>query len=475
MSFRAGLVLLLLSCMLPMAAAGASAGDNPGKSSDQARQGAPTEYSARTDVRVQPATSVPRLGPAGSIVQDPDFKTPILRVTDENTLGRRPGISFHTDGSGEANEWNTDSTYFYVLSTGMTVLIYQFDPGARRATYAMTLGDPPAGLRLPTFSRVDPKLIYGMTADRHAEFASFDLSRRVRTEIHDPASCLKFGPEVLVHDLDVSGGDKRLVASFGPQQDKDMYVYVYDTKLGCRWYNTQTGEIGGEWGPKGQASLAESYGVHNVRISLDGNWVRVGRGACYGGNCTSGAVFWNVGTLQTDTCLHDAAESCGGHMAMGYSHFVNTAGRRHPFEVLERSYNDVRSPAPLLAQLPPWTNQAGWPDKHWSWNNDNSSDTAPICGTSYSTDNPTTPGEVPNIRQTWEDEIICVSTDGRQPKVWRFAHHFSSGTNGFWSTPRGNISQDGRFYLFTSDWMNTLGMEPNGKSHREDVFLIPLK
>jgi hypothetical protein len=467
--------LVLSCCLLGGALADVSAQDSSHGPSDRAPQGAPTEYSARTDVELQPVTSVPHLGPAGSVVDDPDFKTPILRVTDQNTLSRRPNISFHTDGSGEANEWNTDSTYFYVIGSGNTTLLYRFDPDAMRATYLMTLDDPAARLRLPAFSRVNPNLIYGITPNPHPEFAAFDLSRRARTEIHDPASCLKFGPDILALDLDVSAGDRRLVANFGPRQDDAMYVYVYDGKLGCRWYNTQTGEIGGEWGPKGMASLADRYGVHNVRISLDGNWVRIGRGKCYSTNCARGPVFWNVSTLEAVTCLQDATESCLGHKAMGYSEFINTSGRNHPFEVLKRPYGDLHSPAPLLTHLPSWTNQAGWPDKHWSWNNDNPSDTAPICGTSYSTDNPTTPGALPNIRQPWEGEIICMSTDGRQPKVWRFAHHFSSGTNGFWSTPRGNVSQDGRFYLFTSDWMNTLGMEPNGKRHREDVFLIPLR
>src|SRR2546428_6249961 len=32
----------------------------------------------------------------------------------------------------------------------------------------------------------------------------------------------------------------------------DYYVvYIFDRGRGCRWYNTETGEIGGQWGPKG--------------------------------------------------------------------------------------------------------------------------------------------------------------------------------------------------------------------------------
>ena len=62
------------------------------------------------------------------------------------------------------------------------------------------------------------------------------------------------------------------------------------------------------------------------------------------------------------------------------------------------------------------------------------------------------------------DEIVAVRTDGKQTTVWRFAHHFSTYV-GFWSSPRGNISQDGRFFMFTSNWGNTIGTD------HEDAFI----
>ncbi len=53
------------------------------------------------------------------------------------------------------------------------------------------------------------------------------------------------------HAISVSADDQRMAMVLGPQQDTDYLVYIYDRAKGCRWYNTQTGEIGGEWGAKG--------------------------------------------------------------------------------------------------------------------------------------------------------------------------------------------------------------------------------
>ena len=47
----------------------------------------------------------------------------------------------------------------------------------------------------------------------------------------------------------------------------------------------------------------------------------------------------------------------------------------------------------------------------------------------------------------------------------------------FWNTPRVNVSPDGQWALFTSNWEKTLGTDPKveaGGLHRQDVFLVDL-
>ena len=109
------------------------------------------------------------------------------------------------------------------------------------------LGNGSGGLVLnfngePTFSFVDQDLIYSGSG---SQFVSYRFSTAIQTALHDVQSCL---PGVTVHALNVSGtkDDQRLLVYIGGgAQDLDTTVYVYDTTLGCRWLNAQTGQVGG--------------------------------------------------------------------------------------------------------------------------------------------------------------------------------------------------------------------------------------
>jgi len=61
----------------------------------------------------------------------------------------------------------------------------------------------------------------------------------------------------------------------------------------------------------------------------------------------------------------------------------------------------------------------------------------------------------------FRQEIFQCSTDGSQ-NVRRLAHHHSVYRD-YWDTPRADISRDGRFVAFTSNW---------GSTTRRDVFII---
>ena len=67
-----------------------------------------------------------------------------------------------------------------------------------------------------------------------------------------------------------------------------------------------------------------------------------------------------------------------------------------------------------------------------------------------------------------------VRTDGAASTVWHFCHHRTvfDGKN-FWDCPRGNLSPDGRWYIFTTNWEKTLGQTRRGEA-RLDVFLVSL-
>lgn len=235
------------------------------------------------------------------------------------------------------------------------------------------------------------------------------------------------------------------------------------------------------------------FNVHNARISRDGAAIKI---TPAGANTL---FFWFPQTATVTACStggegHAGVSSfCGGHTVLGYSHLINNGGPGSTFSLLDRplsNLNDFRRLVPAEDSVP-----LGM-DTHWSWNNDDAADTAPVCGAfsgrgagtvGDGTRNPAT-NPLLSVRQAWDREIVCVATAG-SPKVWRFAHHHSTGAcnanakvdSCFGSIAIGNVSQDGKFYLFSSDWDWSLGSElrdpgcPSSGRCRADVFIVELK
>jgi hypothetical protein len=424
----------------------------------------PPQYCARTDRRTEPyPEKPPALGPAGSIIQDPSFGSRILRVTDGNSDRNGPGRSLFTPSSAEQNSWNKNSTMFYVTTSGGSILLYRFDPEAMKA---QPIGTPSVGLGgEPQFSFQQPNLLFGISP-RRLVFEQYDAQSGRATEINDPSKCVKLSSNDLGSVIGVSADDNRLMTVLGPQQDKNYLVYIYDRAQGCRWYNTQTGEIGGQWGPKGTISASDRFSIHNARLSKSGKFVYVTRG---GGGIGHGWAVWDIDGMTVTFCPAE----CGGHHVLGYSHIIGPSGDMHPLDLRIRPLNHLDESTPLISGLEPA--KGFWYDSHYSWNNVDANDSSPVCFSTYRPTNPDTPGVAPIVTGPWDNEIDCAETDAKASKVWRFAHTYSTARNGFWSTPRGNVSPDGRFFMFTSDWEDQLGRAPNGRQYRSDVFIVELK
>jgi hypothetical protein len=201
-------------------------------------------------------------------------------------------------------------------------------------------------------------------------------------------------------------------------------------------------------------------------MAKSGKFVFLGRG---GGGIGHGWVVWEIDGMGVSVC----PRGCSGHHAQGYSHIIGSSGMTHPMDVWLRPSDHLESFTPVISGLEPA--KGFWFDSHFSWNNVDPNDSAPVCFSTYRPTNPDAPGAAPLVTGPWENEIDCAETDGKASRVWRFAHTYSTARNGFWSTPRGNVSQDGRFFMFTSDWEDQLGKTPNGDKYRTDVFIVELK
>lgn len=425
----------------------------------------PPAYCARTDRRVeQYPEKPPAVGPAGSSVSDPTFGSRIVRITDDKTDPKQAGRPLFTPSSAEQNSWNRDSTKFYITTSGGSFLLYDFDPASMKATPAR---DPNPGWGPePQFSFANNNLLYGMNR-RETVFEQYDTSTGRVSKVNDPGKCIKVSAGDSGHTISVSADDNRFMTTLGPQQDKNYLIYIYDRNQGCRWFNTETGEIGGQWGPKGTVSVPDRFPLHNARMAKSGKFVYMTRGTA--GSEGHRWMVWEIDTLNAGLC----PKGCSGHHVMGYSHIVGSSGIVHPMDIWLRPLNHVEDFTEVITGLEP--DKGPWFDSHFSWNNVDPADSAPVCFSSYQPGNPDTPGAPLLVTGPWENEIDCAETDGKASTVWRFAHTYSTARNGFWSTPRGNVSQDGRFFMFTSDWQDQLGKTPNGEKYRTDVFVVELK
>lgn len=421
--------------------------------------GGPPIYCATTSTNIVPITKLPPPTVDAKFL-DPDFHSAMVRVTGPDTLTSRPGISYLTNSSAEQNTWNIDSTKFYAIASGNAIYAYDFNSTTMDAMLE------PLALPLSTasFSRVNANLVYGWTGGTSLTIGQYDLATHKLTDVIATPSCVPgLTPQPHQGDVSVSANDQRImVYEGGSQPDRDDFVVVYDKTLGCRWLNTQTGEIGGAWGPKGKATpYVTPFLMHNARLAISGQW------AVLDPSTMKTRVIWTVDSLNVRDCSFDSTDMCAGHGVGGYQKYVNPSNYLDDMNIVIRPFDTLTPTSPLIKPLPKPV-QWGY-DKHLSWNDDTSTDTMPVCGSTY-LEFP------PDVPRAWNDEIICLRTDGTAHAVWRFAHHRSVyQTVDFWSTPRGNVSQDGKFYEFTSTWENELGVQPGTpRIFRKDVFVVEL-
>jgi len=453
--------------------------------------GPPSYPCSRTDSNVvQIPSQIPNVGNltgANTVVTDPDFGNRIARVTDWNT---DPGISASSrsfvsaaSGSADENLWNTDSTLFIVQSLGAAGYPLTFDPVSMQAQRMYVSSDPTRGgfhvAGGGTWSRVSPNILYGI-GETTPTIYKYDLTDRTNAPspqlVYDFSSspnCLPGFSVTWKTKGGVSDGDAVFAMGYSNAgaQGTGVYAVVYKVGSGCSVINTQTGQVWGDWGATGTISIPDRWLVHNVKLSKDGNWLIISTAGCLTSSCSAGPYFWQIGTTFVSSCGDGltSGQRCSGHWTEGYSHWINNydAGKftsRPLSDPTQITYLDPVLPTGIQSPL----------DQHGSWNNADPADTLPFLLSFWSV---TTPFPGP-----WYNEITGVAPDG-SGKVWRFAHSFITGKSQIFNSKYGigSVSQDGRFFVFSSDWMGTLGSQSDsptctiGTDCRGDVFILELR
>jgi hypothetical protein len=266
----------------------------------------------------------------------------------------------------------------------------------------------------------------------------------------------------------------------GTGQDRHFKVAVFnvaapDTTVVI--LNTRDSTISRNKGLPVSANTPLGFLLHHAWIDQTGRWV-----VLYPVNASPAHfIVWN---LATDSFTPVTTRPFG-HDALGYGWQVNQDccasgaafdGAQWQLRALGAPQSSVDLIAPQL--LPRQTFIAD----HTSWNNAQPDRRVPVLSALYryyKNSYNTTPW------RAWDDEIVAIQTDSPgASRVWRFAHHRSDITMDvpgdgtyFWYQPHANISPDGRWALFTSNWEKTLGTAANSEPegiYRTDVFVVRL-
>ncbi len=367
-----------------------------------------------TDHNVRPAPAPPALPRAGGTFVDPTFGTTIMRVTDESD-----GTSNHNYYSYWPT-FNLDSTRFFIVCDGSPRL-YRFDT----ANFQILSKGPLFDQQLPgggyistedaTWSATNANVLYGYNG---LKLWAYDVAARTYSLVKD------FTGEVPAGYLGQMS------------RSTDDNVFAFSKK--DSGYSV-TGYL--VW-QRDQNRILRSVSLGNfdeVQIDKSGRYLVVK--ADFGGGIDFQIVDLPSGAVQN---LSDPAPDFSpghsdngrqivvGHDNWNNQYTVRSLASPHQFTRVISFGNDW-SQANHLSMLAD--------DESWCVISNFTAGSGPVG--------------------PFREEIFQASTDGSQ-SVRRLAHHHSVFRD-YWDTPRADISRDGRFIAFTSNW---------GSTTRRDVFII---
>jgi hypothetical protein len=453
--------------------------------------GAPTTYLAISDRVARPKPALPALGLAGFTFADPTFGSTIIRVTDANTRPISQNLSFRTPSASPQVAWSSTSSYFYVVSTDGTVVPYAFDASAKKASRIPGSGD--GGLILnfsgePTFSSVNANLIHGVSnTSNNRTIARYDFSTKTYSTVVDLDTVVSGLAGTYVGAVNSGGMPTEYMTVFfggGSQDYHNLLMWFPVDNLGAKkMLNTTASTLNGV-----ATNILLNFKLHAVVLDKSGRYVLIFPTVpdILAPRNASPVYIWDTSTDIFTAVTSGGRDGLpdahpGGHTTAGFAYVVNhdccVSG---PWDGAQWEIRPVTSPlAPWNLISPVLTPQEVFLSDHPTWNNAQPSTLVPFISATYRY------GVNPTAWRAWDDEIIAVETNapaGTGADVWRFAHHrsnVSSDTDpsvlSFWYTPRANVSPDGRWAMFTSNWEKTLGFDPREKAFREDVFVVELK
>jgi hypothetical protein len=473
-----------------LASAAISAAASPNPDPVPGDSSAPSTYDAIADRVTRTKGPLPTLGAAGHRFTDPVFGTRMMRITDASTRPGMPGRSYRTPSGTHSNAWSRDGRYFYAVSTDGTAVPFAFDASTMTASRLQPTADGEGGLILrffnePTFSYETPGVLFGTYNGAGANLRSvdqYDIQTGVYTQLLNLDAVVPNLAGTYTGALLASAGpvEKILVVFGGTGQDRHMKMVVFERNnpSNRRLLDTHASTVDGIL-----TNIPLNFSIHAAAIDRSGRYVIVyptGADLQAPRSAAPGYVWDTVANAFTAMPLVQAIS--GGHDAYGYGVRVNQdCCTLSSWDAGQWQFRSLATPVITSDLIAPVLQPKEiYLADHPSWHNARPDRLVPFLDATYRYGANTT------AWRPWDEEIFAVQTDaaGSGAIVWRFAHHRSNTAHdtdasriSFWYTPRVNISRDGRWALFTSNWEKTLGVDPKGEAggaYRQDMFLIEL-
>lgn len=447
----------------------------------------------RTDRAIEVKPTLPTLGPAGSSFVDPTFGSPVIRITDGNTMPGQVGESFSTPSASHQLAWNADSTKFYVRGSACTCMPFSWDATNRVASRISGTGD--GGLIIitqpePQFSFVNPNVIYGARQKSVVNtpvVRKFDFSTGTYTDILDLATTVpNLANNTYCGGLNSSETLPERLAIFYAGGGQDAHFIAAIIEIGSSnliQCDTLASTITRNGGTPVPTNITLGFKLHHVEIDRTGRWATLHPSTPYlaSPHFKTAKYVWDLNTDIIVPMLPKPA----AHTAIGWGDYINqdccTSTAYDAIQLQYRRLDNVAGVRDIVRNV--MTPAEAYLGSHISWNNAKADSLQPFAMETYRyNDGPFDVNPRNNVPwRPWDDEIISIQTEnvGSTTTVWRHCHTRSTvwkesgpGTQ-FWYQPRCNISPDGRWILFTSNWEKTLGLETGGGGmFRGDVFMV---
>jgi hypothetical protein len=408
----------------------------------------------------------------GEVITDPLFGARIARVTGANSNPEALGVSYRSSDSTIQRAWNSTVTRFTIEDTYGQQLVYAFDPSTLRAQFLRfirfdrrreTPRTPPD--QIVPFNGSDaawhdtnPDWLYGRSGNKVIKVFDFGTGQ-MSTVIDLDTLGLNLPAETYTSGVCVM--NDTLMTTCGGAVNDDNHIIVIGPLETEQWQTLDTLSLT-------QFNEGRGFLLHSTTIDLTARYVLMVPSE------KSGVPGHHLFTWDRQTgVITEIATAVSGHCALGRGCYVNQdCAPDTSWDAAQWTFRYFDTPNEVENTIDPvLTPQEVSLGEHPSWTNEGDGQEAFVSATyRYA------PSDVP--WRAWDEEIVTINVVSGE--VRRQAHHRSQVLDAnsvwdYWATPRPNISPDGKYALFTSNWGRTLGTDAVEGGHRQDAFIVELR